>query len=342
MAYVRSGLGKSYEYKSIKKDFNSIPWDELYRVYRDAANDWEEVATALHKDNEDKAYEAYISRQQFRVQDSEEGAYEGNFSDSNPQKPYSPLANRVEGRRRAGQKAVVDNFIKNYNLGDWSESVMPQIITKLGNMKITKKNGLISGQAFVKDNFITDSDKGLYVFLMLNSRSSYLTTQYKGSARPYSSLVPLILYAIRLVRGEVYTAWDREELHFVVNSELCDAMLFTTDNWPTREELLEGRTAGLTVASGKDAGKLRSAVSTYKLYAVAGTCYQGLPALVQVMLSQIWVAHPDNRTKYMILDPMNWDKVPQPLVPTEVFAEYDPKLQEPQQDRYLSDLPWNI
>lgn len=336
---AQRNTGKSSAVTSITKDFNSLPWAKAWEAYKEGADEWEEVALAAHKAQLDDAHAHLIRKKEMAWEEvnSESGTYEGNFNDEFPQPAYAPLPSRAYGRRRAGQKALIEKFIKGNNFGDWSETIMPQIITKLGNMPFVKnENGLISGKRFIADNFKTDAERGLWAFLMLDTRSSYLTTQYKGTARPYSSLVPLILYAIRLVKGVPYTAWDPEEIRLVVNNDLADAMLFRTDDWPTRDEILEGREKGLTIGSGKDAGKLRSPLTTFKLYATANTCFSGMPACVQVMLAQIWVAHPDNRSKYMILDPLNWDRVPPALIQVEAF---DP---QPQQSvEYTSDLPWD-
>ena len=319
---VQRNYGKSSAVTTITAELSSLPWAKAYETYVEAADEWEELALAAHKAHQDEAYEHVLRKKEEALQEAnpEAGAWEGNVSDEFPQQPYTPLPAKAVGRRKAGQKALVEHFIKGNNFGDWSKTIMPQIITKIGNMKITKnENGLISGTQFVKDNFNSAGERGLYVFLMLDTRSSYLGTQYKGTSRPYSSLVPLILYAIRLVKGVPYTAWDPEEIRMVVNNDLADAMLFRTEDWPTKDDLLEGREKGLTFASGKDIGKVRSPVSTYRLYATAGTCYMGMPSMVQVMLAQIWVAHPDNRTKYMVLDPVHWEKVPPALVQVEAL-----------------------
>lgn len=334
---AQRSTGRSGSVTTISKSFSGLPWAEAFEVYKTAGDEWQEMAALAQKSAEDAAYESFISRKETMLVDSESGAYEGQLRDEHPQNNRMPLENRAYGRRKAGQRALVDKFIKGYNLGDWSESVMPQIITKVGNMTLSRnENGLISGKRFILDNFKTDADKGLWAFLMLDTRSSYLGTQYKGSSKLYSTLVPLILYAVRLVRGEAYTAWDPAELRSVVNNDLADAMLFRTEHWPTKEELVEGREQGLIIGSGKDAGKKRSPISTFKLYATVGTCYQSMPPCLQVMLAQIWVAHPDNRTKYMVLDPLNWDKVPAQLIETELL---DPKL--PHTGSYESDLPWD-
>lgn len=322
----------------IKKDYNSIPWAELYQVYKEAADTWEEMALATAQANSRSEFNNRIQALELSESQGESGAPEYQLSDKYQEKA-AVVVNAAEGRRRAGQQAAQDNFIKRYNFGDWSDTILPQIITRLGNMHTTTNhNNLISGKKFVFDNFVTDADKGLWIFLMLDSRSSYLVTQYKGKPRQYSSLVPLILYAQKLIKGIPYSRWDPQELRLVVNAGLADAMLYKTDSWPTTAELLVGRTQGLLIQSGKDVGKTRNPVSTFKLYSTKGTCYEGLPPLVQVMLSQIWLAHPDNRTKYMVLDPRAWDSVPAQLVPTEVFEA--PKA-APNYDSEL-DVPWAL
>ena len=342
--YAKLNAQRSAKVTSVTKTFSSIPWDKLYQVYMTAADEWEDTATAAHRSSHDESYKYFLARKTVEAQEGEAGAYEGNIADENPQMPYSPLPGKAKGRRRAGNKAIVDNFLSVYQFGDWSTTILPDIITKIGNMPTVKnENGLISGKRFIKDNFRTDADRGLWMFLMLDSRSAYLPTQYRGTARQYSSLVPLILYAQRLLHGTLYSAWDPAEIkNFVVNDDLADAMLFrpSEDEWPTTEQLISGREQGLKVQTGKDAGKLRSALSTYKLYATTGTCYQGMPHLVQVMLSQIWVAHPENRTKYMVLDPLNWDRVPPPLIDTDVFQKPVYENLTPTSSDTEHDLPW--
>jgi hypothetical protein len=39
------------------------------------------------------------------------------------------------------------------------------------------------------------------------------------------------------------------------------------------------------------------------------------------MLTQIWCAHPENRTKYMVLCPYAWDCIPPPLISNNIFLD---------------------
>jgi hypothetical protein len=317
-----------------------LPFDQFYKAYTTAADDWEEITLASALATQEASYQYFISKKE-ELSNSESGAFEGNISDLYPMVPLPPLANKVEGRRKAGQAAIVD-CLSSLGLKDqWATIVMPQIITLVGNMPIVyTAEGKVDGKAFTS-NFKTDWERGLYLFLMLDSRSCYLTGQHKGPAKPYGALVPLILYALRLVQGVPYTAWGHDTIRYVVNHTLAEAMLFETDEWPSAEEIMEGRTRGLTYQTSDKVGTLRNPESTHKLWSTKGTCFEGMPRDLQVMLAQIWVAHPSNRSKYMVLDPKNWDKVPAPLISTELFNP-DPKPQQPSNYNGLgSDTPWS-
>jgi hypothetical protein len=150
---------------------------------------------------------------------------------------------------------------------------------------------------------------------MVNERSSYLKTQYKFPHREYCALVPLILYAHKLIHQIPYSAWSKDTIHFIVNSDLSDAMLCKVPSI-SKDELISIRTAGLVTASGQT----KSPVSTHMLFGKeqAASVIGDLPKLAKVMLTQIWCAHPENRSRYMVLNPKNWDNMPPHLVETDV------------------------
>lgn len=331
MAYVdyskvkaSRNYGKSLAPTVTTPTFDSLPWAKANAVYLEAANNAAAMSIAAHNSARDEEYEKKISKLEtdWEAENSESGSYEGNIRDEHPQKPYDLPDNLASVRRKAGQMALKTEFMEIYGLTDSAPILMPQIITHLSRCNLSKnENGLISGLQFCKDHFATPEGLGLYRMLMLDSRSSYLKTQYKAPNKQYCALVPLVLYAHKLTAGVPYSAWDPEEIHYVVNHSLAEAMKFRPENWPDKASILTGRTQGLTVASGASAGSLRSPVSTYKLYSTTGTCFQGMPADAQVILAQIWCAHPDNRTKYMILDCVNWDKIPMPLIAADVVPE---------------------
>lgn len=97
------------------------------------------------------------------------------------------------------------------------------------------------------------------------------------------------------------------------------------------------RTQGLTIKSGARAGTIQKPTSSWCLKGIGDTVLGKAPKLVSTMLTQIWVAHPSVRTNYMVLDPYNWDKMPEPLATAEIFAP-DPKAVADKP--YVEDLPW--
>lgn len=303
------------------KELRSIPFDVCYQIYKDAADIAAETAEAENLER----YEAYLAQLEQQWSDTHEAPYEGNFSDEVPYQPHPQL---LQIRRRAGQAAVISEFIPRYKLDTIMQAwVMPQIIawlcrvpfplTEVGNGESPDSPQFrVNGLKVLNLVFDPKSewDMGLYQFLMMDSRSSWVKSQYKPEGRTYCSLVPLILYAFKLNRGIKYSQWDRGSLKWVVNTSLCEAMLCEVPEDITRDDILEAREQGLIYKSGTKVGQSRNPVSTFKLYDTAGTKLHKLPELAKTMLAQIWCAHPENRTKYMVLDPRNWDSIPSPLI----------------------------
>ena len=298
---------------------DEVSWTEGAEQYAAAADQAAELATMAFKDSLDSGYKLFLERKalEWSASHPEEGEYEGNFSDEFPQQPYPETPDIDYIKRNSGQKAFADKFLAHFNLNALVPKALPELIDLVGSWHTTKnETGKISGLQFCKDHFNTSERMGMYRLLTLNSKSSFLEKQYTGDARRYSALVPLVMYAQKKVKNIPYSDWDRDEIHFVTHSKLVEAMLWEGEI-PSKEQLLQDRESALRFASGAKIGQLRSPVSTHRLYSTNGTCYEGKPEYVQVMLSQIWCAHPDNRTKYMVLNPLDWDNVPMPLIDTE-------------------------
>ena len=102
------------------------------------------------------------------------------------------------------------------------------------------------------------------------------------------------------------------------------------------ERHLQLRDIGLTAK-----GEKRSAQTTYMLYGLKGTEVEKLDSLSKAMILQTWCAHPTNRTKYMILDSADWDKMPTALLNAEIFKSAETlKALEPQKPTPALDIPW--
>lgn len=300
----------------INKQLKTIPFDKLYQIYEEAGN----------------------------------AAVEGveqHYRDQSEQEDKVEQFDKAEVKRKAGQKAITDIWIPRYKLGSLLISVMPQIMAHIASKpfrlaEVSTVEGKIDGAKMTKSAFAFDSEweRGLYLFLMLDSRSAYLTTQYKGEGVQFCSLVPLIPYAFKLHHKLSYSKWDRKTLKWVVNKNLCAAMLY--EGSFTRDELLHARELGLVYQSGAAEGQSRNPQSTFKLWSTKGGCLHGVPELAQVMLTQIWCAHPSNRTPYMVLDPKNWDIMPTPLITENIFMPLT-AVNNSNADKYVSsDLPWEV
>ena len=330
----------SFLTKTMTKELRSIPFDAAYEMYMDAASMAEQT---LDAENQER-YDAFIQQKESEYADVNEAPYEGNFSDQYPYQKH-PDTNKV--RTRAGQTALIKEFIPKYKLETIMQTwVMPQVIAWLTHKPINiaemlTESGKISGQKMASAifDFGSEWDLGLYQFLMLDSRSAWISGQYKGEGRTYCSLVPLILYAFKLHKNIKYSEWDRDTLHLVVNDGLCKAMLCEPPEI-TREEILLAREQGLTFKSGTKAGTVRSPLSTFKLYDTTGTKLHKVPELAQTMIAQIWCAHPTSRTKYMVLDPKAWDSIPVPLITTDIFKSSNTSSFPKKTPTEGAVLPW--
>lgn len=319
--------------KTITADWKTIPWEVANEIYNDAADLAEGTAVVEYRQHISEKYpDAKLDDLQ--------------------------LPNKHVIRRKAGNKALVEVFIPRYKLAQFGIAVISQIVSHLATLRIFSSEGehlqespeameevttlggsgfvgqdeeewqrqyAVSGLEFVKAHFKTPYMMGLYRFLMLDSRSSYLTKQYSGDARSYCALVPLIMSAFKRYHNIPYSAWKRDEIKYVVNPELCKAMLYElpvsdAGRGFNKDELLELRDQGLLWKSGANIGTLRNPLYTHTLYGLKDTVFEDVPDLAQVMLTQIWCAHPDNRTKYMVLVPDRWDNIPPSLIAPVIFT----------------------
>ena len=320
----------------INKQLKTIPFDKLYHIYEEAATAAVEGLDQYYEDQ----YQAAVQKLEESYTEHHEAPSEISFGDTVEKQTYD----RTEARRKAGQKAATDIWIPRYKLGSLLVSVLPQIMAHVANKpfrleELVTTEGQIDGAKMLKSafDFSNDWERGLYIFLMLDTRSPYLTSQYKGDGVQFCSLVPLIPYAFKLHHKISYSRWDRSTLKWVVNKSLCDAMLH--EGQYTRDELLQARELGLVYQNGPSKGKSRNPQTNFKLWATKGGCLQGVPPLAQVMYSQIWCAHPSNRTPYMVLDPNNWDIMPAPLIAENIFM---PTQKVTKSSNSYSDLPWEV
>ena len=123
------------------------------------------------------------------------------------------------------------------------------------------------------------------------------------------------------MQGVSYETWKNcAGLDYILEPRLFEAVTCDVPNLGS-ERLLEIRTQGLTTRSGKSAGQLKSAESTWSLNGIQDTELGHLPKLTQSILTQIWLAHPTHRSNLMILDLHDWDHMPEPLIAPTIFKQ---------------------
>ena len=157
----------------------------------------------------------------------------------------------------------------------------------------------------------------------------------------------LILMGQKRMKGINYEVFRNcVGLQYLLEPRLCTAVCLGSEDLEIcgslgSNRLLEIQVQGLTTKSGKTAGSIKPARSTWSLSGIQDTEIGHLPKLTQTILTQCWLAHPELRTPYMILDLQNWDTMPQPLVTNDIFKAV--QTQQPTKTKELADvLPWDL
>lgn len=247
----------------------------------------------------------------------------------------------------------LEDLAKAHYLTSFNSWMLPQIASHYGNWDLVhNETGKIDPKLTAKKNITSDWEIGLWKVCTKLKRGSLVKSQINPEFASYSALVPLILMGAKKYRGVMYSQWDIGEKCFLIDENLCEAMLWQPDDsWCDTgmipgeiryalddNRLLELRQIGLTVKSGPAKGQVQNPTSSWCLKGMQGTELHNVPKLVGTMLTQIWVAHPSLRTEYMILEPNQWDWMPPPLVSSSIFKEeQQPKAIKEYQPE---PLPW--
>lgn len=238
----------------------------------------------------------------------------------------------------------------------WCESVqlshlhtwlLPQLVAWFGNWTLVYDGDKIDCLKTIHQN-CTDQKSRSFYMLSRVKRSLLLATQTKSPE--YATLTPLILMGQKRMKGVNYEAWrSATNLQWIVEPRLLEAILLDDADLEMvgslgSDRLLEIQTQGLTTKTGKTAGSRKPAKSTWSLSGIQGTEIGHLPKLTQTILTQCWLAHPELRTPYMILDLHNWDQMPKPLVSNDIFkTEIVPQPTKKQNLKEMADvMPWDL
>lgn len=283
--------------------------------------------------------------QQWLAMNPEAGSCEQNFSEEIPFRDIPP--SRVFQIKRSASANAVSSFATGKCLKDFGPRLMSEILKFISTFKLSTISGedydpeevhetvpdsYISAAALYRQIFTDDTMMGLYEFLMTDARSVFLDKQYTAPGRSYCALVPLIMYAFKAHKNVPYEHWNKRQVEGITSPRLYTAMTYRSETLFGKDDILAARAEGLLVKTGIKQGTSRNPVHTFKLY--GASAFKGMPELQQVMLAQIWCAHPDNRTKFMVLDPFNWDRIPPPLVQSEKIFTTD-TFNSP------NELPWD-
>lgn len=300
-------------YFSTKKTLDSFPFDLLWNCVQTAmdevTNEIVDAAKRTHNDKVDQLIaKAYAGRE-----DSFEGDRESLYPFLAPDPEY------IKENRSRIKKEAISNFCKKYDVvtnGSW---LLPQLAAHISKIPLVfTAEGKVDSADYLAKFSQDDFHKGIYCFCTHALRSDMIQKQYLPENRNYSALVPLLLMPHKRFNNINYSNWDTNLLEKLFDPNLWKAVTCEYENTNSAEILLAIRAAGLEYKSGKMMGKLRSAETSYKIYSLSGDLSK-LPWLTQVMLFQIWCAHPANRSDMMILDWKNWDSMPEPLISTSVL-----------------------
>lgn len=334
-----------------KQDLKTVPFQVLHEKVTLAGR---RAVESLTK-NEVEAHRRFISRKEQEWVNTHESPYEGNFEEEYPFIPPDPNLIQEE-KIKAEQKELVD-CIKAFKLKEKAMWLLPQVTAYIAKMKLPRdKDGRVDSLEFLRANFTDEWHKGLYRYCTCFQRGLIVPNQYTETYKNYSALVPLLMMPFKKFDGVGYNEWkgrhpyDSMELSFcdtdhpikhILDPQLNLAMVVQPLHIElSTEELLATRAQGLLYKTGEKVGQSRNPISSFKLYGIDDTELGSHVWLVQVMATQIWMAHPTVRTNLMVLNSENWDDIPKPLIDTEIFKP-DSK---PKHDGYRmvidNDLSW--
>lgn len=203
---------------------------------------------------------------------------------------------------------------------------LDHILPILSSVILERRAGLIS----MKDTFSSVKDLGsaslnldtpngpilyrqvyfLIALLYQVKRSSFITGTMIKNTR-FCTMVPLIMYAHKLYNDVNYSEWDKEDIDIKYALGKYFEDILTVKELPTFD-IIEARKEALTFKTGTKAGVMDK-LTSYK----CNITHLGgveLPKNVIRMLLQLWVANASIRNiDSMILHPLDWDFIPDPI-----------------------------
>ena len=157
----------------------------------------------------------------------------------------------------------------------------------------------------------------------------------------YSAPVPLLLSGLKEYRDVGYEEWDYSDpgIRHLLDKDLYDLIQYKTTDF-TDFDLLEIREQGRTVKSGARAGKQTPYASCTAVNGIQDPDFRGLPRLLKLMLTQMWLYHPTVRHPLMWTNLSDLDKAAPSLVDAEVFETPTARGTASREAPPLDKLPW--
>lgn len=238
----------------------------------------------------------------------------------------------------------------------WAEShelshlytwLLPQLVAWFGTWTLAYTiSGEIDCLKTIHQNCPNPQTRAFYTLSRIK-RSVLVASQTKSP--DYATLTPLILMGQKRMKGVNYESWrTAQDLSWILEPRLFDAVVLEPEIVAAccslgSDRLVEIRDQGLLARTGAKAGQMKPAKSTWSLTGIQGTELGSLPKITQTILTQCWLAHPESRTPYMILDLQNWDNMPQPLVTNDIFKAVPTPPQLKKQAKEKAELlPWDL
>lgn len=309
----------------VKQDIRDIPFDELALQCVAAAKIAVQDAVDQLQQSLDHVYQHHVTKALQLSGESTEGIEEGVregmtllTAELTPEKAWAI--------RHSAYKTQCVAFCEKYTLKARAAWLPAQLVALAGSW--TPRHGDVGTGYCAKatlDQVLGSGNRwliGCYYFMMYAKRGDYVGTQYKEPDSYYCALVPLILSGFKKYQKIDYSRWNLSKLEWIMEPSLYEAVTCEVPPDITTADLLGIREAGMLINSGTKKDTKRNPLTTFKLWGVGDSLVGKLPWLAQVMLTQIWCAHPSNRNSYMILDPQNWDTMPPALVDDVWSTEY--------------------
>ena len=246
-----------------------------------------------------------------------------------------------EAYANAQNTTELATIAQTHRLSNHNSWMLPQIAAHYGSWKLVWQGDRVCAKATARANMTSDWAVGLWRVVTQLKRSSLVASQNLPESVNYSAVVPIVLMGIKRFQNVNYSSWTLDPNSTLVEAKLLEAMFWRDEAVHSlgSDELLRIRELGITVKSGDRQGTQNKPTNQWCLRGVGLTALGKTPALVQTMLTQIWVCHPSLRTNYMILDPYNWDHVPEPLIQAETLEAYQKPQYKPP-SRNTTPLPW--